>query len=119
VSRLANRYILLFETNRGTSSEAVELWQASSLTGPWSRITNGATRLPRAGTTGGTWSPYNFFYGPYMSEQLMKNGGQTIYYVGVERHPCLPAVQHGPVDLQRQSRHHVGLHALNAAGLLG
>jgi hypothetical protein len=76
----ANRYILLFETNRWSNTEAVELWQSSSLTGPWSKVTNGATRLPRAATSGGTWSPYNFFYGPYMSEQLMQGGGQSIYY---------------------------------------
>jgi hypothetical protein len=76
----ANRYIMLFETKRWTNDTAVELWQSSYITGPWTKVTNGETRLPRATTTGGTWSPYNFFYGPYMSEQLMKKGGESIYY---------------------------------------
>ena len=46
----------------------------------WTRLTNGANRLPNAATAGGTWSPYNFFYGPYTSEQLMTGGGQSVYF---------------------------------------
>lgn len=76
----ANRYLLMFETNRGSNSNAVELWQARQITGPFTKVTNGASKLPNANTPGGTWSPYNFFYGPYMSEQLMRNGGQSVYF---------------------------------------
>jgi hypothetical protein len=76
----ANRYLMLLVTNRWTNAAAVELWQSSYITGPWTKVTNGASRLPRAGTTGGTYFPYNFFYGPYMSEHIMRGGGQSIYY---------------------------------------
>ena len=76
----ANRYIMMLVHNRWAAGTAVELWQAANITGPWTKVTNGASNLPNANTAGGQWLPYDFFYGPYTSEHIMRNGGQNIYF---------------------------------------
>jgi hypothetical protein len=76
----ANRWIMLLVRDRGAATTAVELWQASAITGPWTKVTTGANNLPNASTPGGTWSPYHFFYGPYTSEHIMRGGGQSVYF---------------------------------------
>ena len=76
----ANRWIMLLVRDRWTNTTAVELWQSASVTGPWSKVTTGSNNLPNASTAGGQWSPYNFFYGPYTSEHIMRNGGQSVYF---------------------------------------
>lgn len=77
----ANRFIMLIVSNRETDSAATQLWQSNGLEGPWKRVATGQNHLPNANMTGGAWfGKYNFFYGPYTHETLMRNGGSSVYF---------------------------------------
>lgn len=78
-----NTFLMMFVANRWNgSTAAVQLWQTAVLTNPsgWTKVNTGSV-LPNTAMAGGTYpGSFWYFYGPYMNEQLMMNGGQSVYY---------------------------------------
>ncbi|MBN1652617.1 MAG: DUF4185 domain-containing protein [Deltaproteobacteria bacterium] len=66
----ANRFMLggLRWTNGGGDGVTLELWQASAITGPWTRITSADTYAPG-------------YYAPMGSESFLMNGGKDVYFL--------------------------------------